>query len=661
MVFAVFLSGCSSQKNPGGQTLPIAAGNENSLTFCMECTDTNSETIDLCKFNGGRFVSCEFLPRCGNSAFFDGLCKQAPVCGNKACETGEISSCRDCSEVTECSNGGLTGAGAVPKNLFAWGFDSVASNTCDADNPNHFNCDSLQALVSLIQKLQRVKEHLSSNDLPENAVELDGVGQMYQTNAGLMLKFKWALLSDNLSSTELLKDFDSKLEPGFLSRFSAPQWIDGWKPFIHSAGFDETPKFSVEYKKDAFQTVNLNPKLHTAGEYGVSVKIDFVGVSAANFGKLSGNSTIKVELEKQGPLRDSVVFDAAFDELLGIENTNRDYGIKWPAGSLPISISKKTTGSTDYFLSTVYQNGLNTIYSSDPSVSPVAQEATYFSPPAGIGHFNARSDVFFGNAPVLLQTNVEKGNAFPQTGMETGLVVEGQQTSIIYNSTVPVPLVAVVSPSATQVFGTQNILPKYALPQAWFRAADIGSAEKGCSDFQILNSGPVIGGLCGDASPDIFKTETGQDFNLSTDEILGSYPQGLILDNPSNKAGVYLNIAYVPVDGFFGPPVLKMCNANAEVSSLQQTLSGATSSFVLQNGQKKISSLAELFEKIKGTEVCVYKQVFYEDSVNEEGITTTASIEKTAYLWNVDKILQEIYPKVYNYGANHKIGSLMNC
>ncbi len=642
MVLLFLLFGCAQQNGDKN-------GNNNnsenfSFIFCDKCSDESEQTADFCKMNGSQFVSCEFVSRCGEGIFLDGSCSQPSVCGNGICETGETSTCPDCKELTECANGGITGKEAVPKNLFAWDFDSISSTTCDASNPSHFNCDSVQALISLMQKLEAVKEYLNKNGIPQDSLTVDGLGTLYKSGNGVSLNFKWALLSDNLESKELFKDFGEKLEPGFLDYFSAPQWVSKWEPFIHSAASDEEPFLDIEYKKDFLQTVNLNEKLHPAGKYDVVVKINF-DEKPLEFLKNNGvsktpSAKINVSLELMDQLYDPVVLDLAFDELLGSENPNRDYGIRWPVVSPPIKLASSNGVIEKFFDSRIYTNGANEVLGSDPFLSPIIIEASYFNPPGIIGHSAARRNVFFGNAPVLFQTILEKGTARPQIGDEQGKVVFGQQIFASFNDTAPIPLAAFVSPDSTQVFGPKNSSSLNVLSEPWFRAAEFGKIWEGCEKFEFTDTAPVILELCGDSSPQIFEEVTGEKFNFSSEEIIENYPLGLILQNPSNMGAVYLNIAYLPVQEYFEPPALQMCGSKSEISNPWQTFSSATNSLALFDERKEIGNLKNLLERIKMGEVCVYKTVFDAEPITEDGIISSTTTVKTSYMWNLPKSLQ---------------------
>jgi len=136
---------------------------------------------------------------------------------------------------------------------------------------------------------------------------------------------------------------------------------------------------------------------------------------------------------------------------------------------------------------------------------------------------------------------------------------------------------------------------------------------------------------------------------------------GLVLHNPSTMSRLYLNIAYVPVKNYIEEPRLRMCNSSGEISTPWRKTSGSINPFILYATQRKIENLKDLLNKIRVGDVCVYSKSIVGTPVTESGITTETKIERTSYLWNVDKILSEIYPRLYNYQANPELGIFNHC
>lgn len=656
-VLLVFLVGCSQPPGSNNGGGPAGTGGpvveEVRVVLCEECVDGEASTIDLCEFTGETFKSCNNVPRCGDFEFVNGKCDIPPVCGNGVCEEGEVESCPDCSGVLTCPNGGVTGEGAVPRNLFAWDFENVKPDTCDESNFERYNCDALQALIALLHKFKSIESYIQDNGAPSNSFYLDKVGTLSEYGEGIQTSFGMTLLSDNLESKELLKDFETELDSGALSVYRTPTWMEEWKKYL-AVPLSENSGLKIEFAKEP-EKERLNEKLFPAGNYFVTVNIKF-GDGQYGFFSRSGepSALITINLQKKSDLRESIVMDLAFDGQLGKENPNRDYGIRWPLSSPPIGLSSKSSSQRDFFDSSIYSFGANEILGVDPIFSGVIREPSYFTAPAGIGGQAPRNNVFALNAPVLFQTIKEQGIARSEENIEGTGIVEGQETFAVFNPTVPVPLAAFVSPDSTIVLGTTNLPQAYALPETWVKVAKIG---KNCDNFENTQSAPKVERLCGDA---VIYDEEGQEINFSPEEILDSYPQGLMVHNPTNMPGLYMTTVFVPIGEYTEEPTIQMCNVSGEIANpgTTTTSNGLVS---LYNKQLEALNLEQLFEQVKQGNVCIYKQTISNEPLQEDEFIAETTTEKITFTWNLDKIFPEIYPKLYSYQANEELGYFQHC
>ncbi len=69
-------------------------------------------------------------------------------------------------ETFECKAGalrGVTGKGANPKIKLDWDWDKIKVDSCDANNPETFYCDSTQFSISLVKRLNKLKEFFERN------------------------------------------------------------------------------------------------------------------------------------------------------------------------------------------------------------------------------------------------------------------------------------------------------------------------------------------------------------------------------------------------------------------------------------------------------------------------------------------------------------------
>lgn len=70
------------------------------------------------------------------------------------------------NELDNCTLGALrgsTGEQAIPKTKFSWSWDSIPMDACEESNNNYFYCDSTQFSISLLKKLELLREFTEKN------------------------------------------------------------------------------------------------------------------------------------------------------------------------------------------------------------------------------------------------------------------------------------------------------------------------------------------------------------------------------------------------------------------------------------------------------------------------------------------------------------------
>ena len=83
-----------------------------------------------------------------------------------------------------CSVGqktGVTGADAVPKIELEWDWSDIDQDACDEDNDNYVYCDTTQFTISLLKKIDDLKEFFQTTSLPDCPQAIDVAGTRTQS------------------------------------------------------------------------------------------------------------------------------------------------------------------------------------------------------------------------------------------------------------------------------------------------------------------------------------------------------------------------------------------------------------------------------------------------------------------------------------------------
>lgn len=75
---------------------------------------------------------------------------------------------------------GSTGLEAAPKLKLSWNWSDISANTCDEDNPDYVYCDSTQFTISVLRKVQDMKQFFTTSSLSQCPQAIDVAGTKTQ-------------------------------------------------------------------------------------------------------------------------------------------------------------------------------------------------------------------------------------------------------------------------------------------------------------------------------------------------------------------------------------------------------------------------------------------------------------------------------------------------
>ncbi len=620
---------CIGQTGTDG-SIATLCGNESgaNASLCNECNDEDPCTLDVCIPTYSGQPACSFVSRCPNEKCTNGNCEEPNPCGNGICEASENSSnCPDdCRNKTECSDGGFTGADAAPRNKFSWAFSGIASNECDSDNPNHSNCDMTQFLIAFFQKMSLTENYFSQNTL-SNPVSIENAGTLKPQQNGFDLEFNAAFLSDNLSY-QLLWDFGHR-ESDF---FDEPSWFkEKWKKYLMSE--PENSPILIEYDSPSLNALSA---IHEAGIYSVKIEIRFNSTSNSFFvGAGSGlqpNATIKIILNRTGPLTDTSILDLALNGDLGSGNAWKDYGIQWEQreNQAPTAIAfAADLPGTSFLDSGGYRYGLGFVSILETEDQEPLTAPAFFQPstiPASL-----EEPLFFNEAPVLMQTIENAAAERSSLGIE-------KEYGLFFKPMTAVPLLAFVSPNASIGLGAHGGTANLGFWGPWMSITQQASNCESNGLTPTINNQAVS---CGENnSPTV--------------------SNGLLIQNDAPNAKLFFNLGY----GDYTTetvPMIELCNSGAEIASLSGLASSQNKRVELSNEQFRIRSIQELIEGIKTNKVCVNTESYETPTEDTETGFVSSQITKTTYTFNTQALFSQIKPRLEQYLNNNQLGSFTYC
>ncbi len=229
---------------------------------------------------------------------------------------------------------GSTGPGAEPRILLNWDWDSINFDSCDSTNPDFIYCDPTQFTISLIKRLEKMRE-LAEDDLTEN---LPTLRQMQEFNAYLI---------EDAYTDDFRHDFvdyysDQLFSADVLNHIEHP-----WKKYL----VDNTGRFEFD-TTNASSNGGQDTGLVDAGMHEIYMGLLFDN-DQFNFFNADVNTdllaNIKVEIIKNSdPITQNPFYHLPFNGEIGIYEggARDDYGIEFNNENQPLAVIKSPLGAS---------------------------------------------------------------------------------------------------------------------------------------------------------------------------------------------------------------------------------------------------------------------------------------------------------------------------